>query len=419
MENNWEYDYSELYRGNAAQPAAPSAVPVDDVPTPPAQPPEMKPKRRSGRGRKAALRIVSMMLVAAIAFGGGFLGVYVGYQTLEPPVAPTAPAPTPGAPMTLPAGSAGSDFVGVSSMVSPSVVVVTTELLQSNGIWGQYVTSGAGSGVIISEDGYIITNNHVIADATNIKVTLYDGTEYTAALVGADAPSDIAVLKIEATGLKAPAIGNSDNLAVGQNVLAVGNPLGELGGTVTNGIISALGRQVSVEGNNMTLLQTNAAVSPGNSGGGLFNEQGELIGIVNAKSTGNYAEGLGFAIPINDAMNSFNSIKSNGYVTGRPALGVTVVSLPDHQSAMQAGVSSPGVYIQGVTEGGAADQAGLQPGDRFVIVEDTLIETTNDLTNLLSKYSVGDTITVQVSRDRTLITAEVTLGEMAAPQPTE
>lgn len=403
MENNWEYDYSELYRGADAQQTQQSQ------PTAPATPPK---RHRNFSGKKIALRAVSLVLVAAVAFGGGYLGVYVGSQTIQPASSGAPAAPTPGS--TLSAGSS-SDLTGVANKVAPSVVVVTTEMLQTNGIWGQYVTSGAGSGVIMSEDGYIITNNHVVSDATNIKVVLYDDTEYDATLVGTDRQSDVAVLKIDAKGLIPPAIGNSDQLAVGQNVLAVGNPLGELGGTVTNGIISALGRQVNVEGTSMTLLQHNAAVSPGNSGGGLFNEKGELIGIVNAKSTGNNAEGLGFAIPINDAMNSFNSIRENGYVTGRAALGVTVVAITDPKTAAQAGVATPGVYIQSVAEGGAADKAGLEAGDRFVIVEDVVIESTSDLTNLLSSHSVGDEITVQVARGRKPITTKVVLDEMAAP----
>lgn len=411
MENNWEYDYSELYRGANAQQAQQAQQPQQAGPEIPPDPPK---KRHKFSMKKFALRTVSLLVVAAVAFGGGYLGVYVGSQQIQPlPTASTA-APAPGSTISLPSGS-GSDLSAVVTKVAPSVVVVTTEMLQTNGIWGQYVTSGAGSGVILSEDGYIITNNHVVSDATNIKVVLYDDTEYEATLVGTDRQSDIAVLKIEASGLVAPTLGNSDQLAVGQNVLAVGNPLGELGGTVTNGIISALGRQVNVEGTSMTLLQHNAAVSPGNSGGGLFNEQGELIGIVNAKSTGNNAEGLGFAIPINDAMNSFNSIRENGYVTGRAALGVTVVSINDPQTAAQAGVSAPGVYIQSVTEGGAADKAGLEAGDRFVIVDETLIESTGDLTNLLNSHSVGDEIRVQVSRGRKLITTTVVLQEMAAP----
>ena len=159
---------------------------------------------------------------------------------------------------------------------------VTTSSVQTNGIFAQYVTEGAGSGVIISEDGYILTNNHVIEGQSSIKVTTSDGQEYDATVVGTDDKTDIAVLKIEASGLTPAVIGDSDSLVVGETAVAVGNPLGELGGTVTDGIISALDREVTVEGKNMTLLQTSAAVSPGNSGGGLFNEKGELVGFVNA-----------------------------------------------------------------------------------------------------------------------------------------
>ena len=171
--------------------------------------------------------------------------------------------------------------------MTPTVVEIVTESVSTaTTFWGgNYVTSGAGSGVIISSDGLIITNNHVVSGANTIKVTLKDGTQYDAKLIGTDPDSDIAVIKIEATGLPCALVGDSDKLEVGDEVVAVGNPLGELGGTVTNGIISALSRDVNIDGTEMSLIQTNAAVNPGNSGGGLFNMYGGLIGIVNAKST--------------------------------------------------------------------------------------------------------------------------------------
>ena len=187
-------------------------------------------------------------------------------------------------------------------------MAITTEQMVSTNTWfgGSYVQSGAGSGVIISQDGYIVTCAHVVSGANNITVQLADGTEYTATVVGQDSTSDVAVLKIEATGLTPAVIGDSDSLAVGETTIAVGNPLGTLSNTVTNGIVSALNREVTVQGNDMNLIQTSASISPGNSGGGLFNANGELIGIVNAKSSSSDAEGLGFAIPINTAMEMQN-----------------------------------------------------------------------------------------------------------------
>ena len=303
----------------------------------------------------------------------------------------------------------------IASKVGPSVVEVTTEAVTTNAFFGQYVQSGAGSGVIITEDGHIIPNNHVVSGASQVTVRTSDGTEYPATVVGADSKTDIAVLKIEATGLTPAVVGDSDSLQVGEFTLAVGNPLGELGGTVTDGIISALDREVTVENQTMNLLQTNAAVSPGNSGGGLFNERGELIGIVNAKSSGQNAEGLGFAIPVNTAIQVAEELINNGYVTGRPAMGVTVLSINDAQTAFQYGVNQAGVYVQSVNEGGAADKAGLQPGDRFVSIDGTAVNSTSDITGIIGEHAVGDTIEVQVVRGTQIVTANVTLEE-STPQ---
>ena len=302
-------------------------------------------------------------------------------------------------------------FSAKYSLVEPSVVVITTEqVVMSGGFFGQYVESGAGSGVVMTQDGYIITNNHVVEGASTIKVTMYDGTEYTATLVGADAQTDIAVIKVEAEGLVPAVLGDSDTLAVGQEVLAVGNPLGTLGGTVTNGIISALNRSINVEGQTMTLIQHSAQVSPGNSGGGLFNMNGELVGIVNAKSGDSEAEGIGFAIPVNTAKEVAQELISNGYVSGRPALGVSVIS---GDTAMQY-FGTSGVYVVEVVEGGAAASAGLQYGDRIVSMDGTLVETTTELTDALSAYSAGDTVELQVARKGQLFTVQVTLGEKSA-----
>ena len=301
----------------------------------------------------------------------------------------------------------------IASIVSPSVVEVTTETISTNPFFPQYVQDGAGSGVIISEDGYIITNAHVISGASQIKVRTSDKTEYEAELIGSDSKSDIAVLKIEATGLTPAVVGNSDNLVVGEFTLAVGNPMGTLGGTVTNGIISALNRDITVQGQTMNLLQTNAAVSPGNSGGGLFNEKGELIGIVNAKSAEEGAEGLGFAIPVNTAMEVAQSLIDNGYVTGRPALGIQVLAVSDWQMMVQYGVSQPGVYIVDVTEGSCADKAGLKAGDLFVSIDGNSVTGTVDVTGALDSHAVGDTLEIQVAREGKVVQVSVVLEEQS------
>ena len=189
--------------------------------------------------------------------------------------------------------------------------------------------------------------------------------------------------------------------------------MGTLGGTVTNGIISALNRDITVQGQTMNLLQTNAAVSPGNSGGGLFNEKGELIGIVNAKSAEEGAEGLGFAIPVNTAMEVAQSLIDNGYVTGRPALGIQVLAVSDWQMMVQYGVSQPGVYIIDVTEGSCADKAGLKAGDLFVSIDGNSVTGTVDVTSALDSHAVGDTLEIQVAREGKVVQVSVVLEEQS------
>ena len=236
----------------------------------------------------------------------------------------------------------GMSISQIASVVSPSVVAITTEQMSGSQTWfgGYYVQSGAGSGVIISEDGYILTCAHVVNGATSIQVQLDNGDTYDATIVGQDTTSDVAVIKVEATGLTPAVIGDSNALAVGETVVAVGNPLGTLSNTVTNGIISALNREVTVEDNDMTLLQTSASISPGNSGGGLFNANGELIGIVNAKSSYSEAEGIGFAIPIDSGMEIAQQLIENGSVV-RPALGVQIYEVTDASTAARLGVNAP------------------------------------------------------------------------------
>ena len=230
--------------------------------------------------------------------------------------------------------------------------------------------------------------------------------------------SDIAVIKIDADGLTPAIVGDSDKLAVGDNVLAVSNPLGELGGTVTSGIVSALNRSVSIQSsssvNTMSLIQMDASVSPGNSGGGLFNMNGELIGIVNAKSSSSDAEGLGFAIPINDAIKVAQDLLENGYVTGRPYMGITYLAVNDAQTAAQLGVNAYGIYVVDVVSGGPADKAGLKAGDRIVSIDNTEVAQKTDLGTLMQEHSAGDTLSITVARDGQMQTVSLTLGEKNA-----
>ena len=449
-ENKWEYDYSSANSSsgdtgypnvgssgmNTANTAGTYSDPAPARPsetstgnggtTPPPAGPEpqaaaSKPpkKRRKHSGGRIARIAVALVLAAAMGFAGGFVGARVGNAGNKVVIQQVERTDSSAASGTA-VSSSGMTTSQVSEMVSPSVVVITTEqVVYSQWSWyGQnQVESGAGSGVIISSDGYILTCAHVVSGASQITVTIGD-TDYTATVVGEDDTSDVAVLKIDATGLTPATVGDSDSLSVGDSVLAVGNPLGELGGTVTSGIVSALNRSVTIQGtsstNTMSLIQMDASVSPGNSGGGLFNMNGELIGLVNAKSSSSDAEGLGFAIPINDAIQVAQDLLENGYVSGRPYMGITYIAVTDAQTAAQFNVNAYGVYVVDVVQGGPADKAGLKVGDRIVSIDGTEIAQKDDLGTLMQQHTAGDTRSITVARDGQMQTVSLTLGEKNA-----
>ena len=449
-ENKWEYDYSSANSSsgdtgypnvgssgmNTANTAGTYSDPAPARPsetstgnggtTPPPAGPEpqaaaSKPpkKRRKHSGGRIVRSAVALVLAAAMGFAGGFVGARVGNAGNKVVIQQVERTDSSAASGTAVA-SGGMTTSQVSEMVSPSVVVITTEqVVYSQWSWyGQnQVESGAGSGVIISSDGYILTCAHVVSGASQITVTIGD-TDYTATVVGEDDTSDVAVLKIDATGLTPATVGDSNSLSVGDSVLAVGNPLGELGGTVTSGIVSALNRSVTIQGtsstNTMSLIQMDASVSPGNSGGGLFNMNGELIGLVNAKSSSSDAEGLGFAIPINDAIQVAQDLLENGYVSGRPYMGITYIAVTDAQTAAQLNVNAYGVYVVDVVQGGPADKAGLKVGDRIVSIDGTEIAQKDDLGTLMQQHTAGDTLSITVARDGQMQTVSLTLGEKNA-----
>ena len=414
MENKWEYDYSGLYQ-NGYNPAPPTGSgPSGQMPGDGGMPGAPMgggepPRKKRGIGKKVLAGVLALVLVAAVSFGGGFAGYLVasknGGQTVMYQAASGGSATS--------TSSTGGSLSDVASAVTPSVVVVTTEqIVTDNYFWGgQQVLSGAGSGVILTTDGYIVTNYHVVEGAQQITVTLHDDSTYTATVVGSDQQSDIALLKIDATGLTPAVLGDSDSVQVGEVVIAVGNPMGTLGGTVTDGIVSALNRDISVEGNEMTLMQTSAAISPGNSGGGLFNTNGELIGIVNAKYSDEDAEGLGFAIPVNTMKTVVQDLLENGYVTGRPYMGITYLAVTDAQTAQQLGVNAYGIYVADVVKGGPADKAGLKVGDRIVSIDGTEVAQKTDLGTIIQQHSAGDTLSITVARGGQMQTVSLTLGE--------
>lgn len=286
--------------------------------------------------------------------------------------------------------------------VSPSVVGVSSTT--SSG-------SATGTGIILSEDGYILTCAHVVEDATSIAIVDADMNQYEATLIGEDSQSDIAVLKIDAEGLTAAELGTSGNLKVGEAAIVIGNPLGyDLYGSMSVGIVSGLNRTLNVNGKDMALIQTDASVNSGNSGGPMVNASGQVIGIISAKVSSSYGEGLGFAIPIDDALPIINDLMQYGYVTGRPSIGITGEDITVYV-AFYYGIPQ-GVMVRYVEPDSGADIAGVQAYDIIVGVNDETITSMDELTNIKNNYSVGDTITLNIYRNGTYIELEVELMEI-------
>ena len=396
------------YSSNYTTPSAQSAASAYTAPETAAKPKrEKRTPKSASRGFVAAALAIAILASGALGFGGGYLANKMNSGSSS------AKGGKNGSLNITQVASSGkttdginasnSTAAGTSEIVKQtanSVVEIATEGVQTGAFARQYVTQGAGSGVIISEDGYIVTNHHVIDGANKITVTLRDGeTSYEAELIGTDADNDIALLKVDATGLTAATFGNSSDLVVGDYVIAIGNPLGTLGGTVTDGIISALAREVTIEDKNLTLLQTNAQISPGNSGGGLFNASGELVGIVNAKDSATEVEGIAFAIPINTVVNIIRDLKDYGYVTGKISTGMEFVDINSDLSAFYYGVKDTGVYVLSVDSDSNADKAGFKRGDLITEVNGTKVSSESDVKKQLEKSKVGDTVKFKVSRN--------------------
>lgn len=428
---------------------------------PPVQPPK-KPKKKAN-GKKILLGALAVLVAAAICFGAGYAGAQVVYQNTNRVVLQqvtssdaSSTADSSGTSDDTPAVSDGVlTSEQVAAKVEDSVVAITTEIMTTSNYWfGNYVTSGAGSGVIISEDGYILTAAHVINGASKVTVELRDGSTYQASITGSYVNGDIAVVKIDAQGLKAAEIADSDQVKQGAACYAVGNPEGRFSGSISDGIVSALNRTITVQiedtsaqrgnslydmfyggysasyYNNVTLnvIQMTAAVSPGNSGGALFNDHGQLIGIVSAKSSDTDSEGLGFAIPSNTAMEIASQLIANGeYVapssgnndnntdddgvtqtTNKAILGITVTTLTS-QTAAQYNMT-PGVYVSSITEK-STEEAGLAVGDRIISVDDVMVSESTDVTDYLADKAPGDVVKLNVERSGRLVSVSVTLVE--------
>lgn len=285
----------------------------------------------------------------------------------------------------------------IGNLNKDSVVEITTS---SGG-----GASGAGSGIIVKSDGYIVTNYHVIEGSTTIAVRLHNGKSFSADVVGYDAQTDIAVIKINVKDLHAVTVGRSSKLSVGDLAVVIGNPLGKLGGTVTSGIISAKDRQIQLEGRNRTLIQTDAAINEGNSGGALFNAKGQLVGIVVAKGSGSGIEGLGFAIPIDAVASSIDDIIEHGTVTGKPVAGISIYDAPLENVA---GKQASAIIIAEV-KGKNAKEAGLKKGDQIVSINNDKVDTSEELISAIQAHRIGDTVKLGIKRGDHEISVKIKL----------
>ena len=377
-------------------------------------PPEAPRKKKSRRGVKAVALVLACLIVGGGAGAGGaalygHLSGGTGGTTIYEAQTPLSAVNVSSVPSGSPMSAAEIYAANVDAAVGITVDVVTTN-------WWGMTTSGAaaGSGFVITEDGYIVTNYPVInvQGAPTITVAMYDGPTYPAEVVGFDEAHDLAVLKIDASGLQTVVLGDSDSLVVGEPVAAIGNPLGELTFSLTTGVISALDRTVTMDsGTVMDLLQTDCAINSGNSGGPLFNEYGEVIGITNAKysSNGNgqaSIDNIGFAIPIDQVKDLITQLIETGEIV-QPYLGVGVRTVS--AEGQQYGVPA-GAYVATVEEGGPAAQAGVQVGDVITALNGDAVETQQELTSLKNRYQPGDTVTLTVDRDGESLELDVVLG---------
>ena len=408
-EQNAEFRYSDA-----------NFTPRDQEPSVPRyyrpEPPRKQPKPKKERRGMPAAAVIALCLVCALlgGLGGGIVTSLVlpdnSSAELSAPADPapdvTTPSPTPTpAPVfsvVKPSAEGAMSASAIYELACQQVVGITTEITTTN-YWG-YTTSSAvtGTGFVVSSDGYILTNHHVIENAYtggyDVEVMFYDGTEYIAEIIGFEADNDVALLKIDATGLNPVTLADSDSILVGDTVYAVGNPLGELTYTMTTGTISALDRRITTDaaGTTINMFQLDAAVNSGNSGGPVYNVNGEVIGIVTAKYQDTGVEGLGFAVPINDASYIANELIENGYVSGKAFFGLVPVTV--EPNAAQYYNMVVGACIYSINEGSCAEKAGLKVGDIIVKVDDFEVTSVEDLETAKKDYRAGDRAVITVYR---------------------
>ncbi len=381
-------------------------------------------KSVKAKKKRTGLKVVALILVCALVgggcgFGGALLARRVSYGSTtiyesDRTVAEVVIQKVDGKTLMTPAEVYAST---VNSVVSINCSAISTN------IFGQRVESASsGSGFIITADGYIVTNYHVVKGASSISVTMYNGDTYKAVLVGGDADYDLAVLKVEGKDLPVVALGDSTKANVGDTVLAIGNPLGELTFSQTQGSVSSANRAINVDGTPFNMLQVDASINPGNSGGPLMNLYGEVIGIVSAKYS-SYAdtvvEGVGFAIPISDVQAIITDIMENGQVTGKPYLAITAGTMTPEMAQQYQIDLTEGVFVYAVVKDGAAANAGLRLGDVITKLDERIITSMEDLSAAKKAYKAGDTATVTYYRDGEYHTTQLTFDEQPVVSSTE
>ncbi len=408
----------------AEEPEAPKAGTYVYVPPTEAQAPAKKPKKK-----RTWLRVAALILVCALVGGASGVGGALLVRRLSPAQTPGAQNGTTvyegsGSPVTVSLAKPGTGkelsaaevYAGNVNSVVGIVTQVTTN------VWGQQVSSpAAGSGFVLTQDGYIVTNYHVVEGATSITVQFKNGDEFDAKVVGAEEENDVAVLKIAATGLTPVRLGTSADLVVGEQVVAIGNPLGEMTFSMTHGMVSALDKALTMsDGTVINVLQTDAAINSGNSGGPLFNMYGQVIGITNAKYSNNGSsqasiEGICFAIPIDDVKDIVKDLIEHGYVTGKPYVGVTLSTTNAAEAAKYG--RSGGAYVRSVVAGSAADKAGLKKGDIITAVDGEEIDGHAAFMEIKNEHRAGDTVTLTVDREARTIELSLTFDEQKPDDP--
>ena len=409
------FEMSEYFDDSLYETSEQKEAPTEQMP----QMPSQKKHKKSGAGKAVALVLVCALVSGCMGVGGAFLGSSLvrqgqpetvlsdGVSTVMKGVRETSVLQIQQIDSSKTLSAAEVYAANVNSTVGIVTSAVTTNF------WGQRTTSAAaGSGFLFTDDGYILTNYHVVQGADSVTVSTYDGTKYDAKIIGFDESNDVAVLKIDAEGLTPVVIGDSDQLNVGDSVVAIGNPLGELTFSLTSGTVSALDREVTMSsGISMELIQTDCAINSGNSGGALFNMHGEVVGITNAKYSGSSGSGasidnIAFAIPINDVYGIVTSIIEKGYIE-KPYIGVSVLDVSDE--TQKYGLPK-GASVQTVTDDGPAKAAGLQVNDIITKVDDTEITGSSDLVKTIGQCKPGQEITLTVYRQGQTLELKVTVA---------